>query len=83
MTVQQVEDVSITIVTENFRNYSESYAEFLKILWITIKPNKVYLLYPSGTEIYLESVKTFERFADIIERIEGIYRDMEPYLIFG
>jgi hypothetical protein len=83
MTVEEVEDVSITIVTENFRSYSESYAEFLKVLWITIQPNKVYLVYPSGTEIYLSSVNTYERFMDIVERIENIYRQTEPYLIFG
>ena len=82
MTVES-EDVSISIVTENFRSYSESYAEFLKVLWITIQPTKVYLVYPSGTEIYLESVKTYDRFCDIVERIENIYRDTEPYLIFG
>ena len=81
MTVES-EDVSISIVTENFRSYSESYAEFLKVLWITIQPTKVYLVYPSGTEIYLESVKTYDRFCDIVERIENIYRDTEPYLIF-
>ena len=82
MTVQQVEEVSITIVTENFRNYSESYSEFLSVLWITIQPTKVYLVYPSGTEIFLESVKTYDRFMDIVKRIENIYRDTEPFLIF-
>ena len=83
MTVEQVEEVSITIVTENFRNYSESYSEFLSVLWVTIKPTKVYLVYPSGTEIFLESVKTYDRFMDIVKRIENIYRHTEPYLIFG
>ena len=81
MTVE-TEDVTISIVTENFRSYSESYSQFLKVLWITIQPTKVYLVYPSGTEIYLESVKTYDRFCDIVERIENIYRNMEPYLIF-
>ena len=73
------EDVKIAIVTENFRNYSESYAEFLKVLWITINPTKVYLVYPSGTEIFLESVQTYDRFAEIVERIECIYRDTEQF----
>ena len=73
------EDVKIAIVTENFRNYSESYAEFLKVLWITIKPTKVYLVYPSGTEIYLQSVKTYDRFCEIVERIEAIYHDTERF----
>ena len=73
------EDVKIAIVTDNFRNYSESYGEFLKVLWITIKPTKVYLVYPSGTEIYLESVKTFDRFAEIVDRIEAIYHDTEKF----
>ena len=82
MTVES-EDVSISIVTENFRSYSESYAEFLKVLWITIHPTKVFLVYPSGTEIYLESVKTYDRFMQIVQKIENIYRDTEPYLIFG
>lgn len=79
MTVEQDEDVSISIVADNFRNYSESYAEFLKVLWITIQPTKVYLVYPSGTEIYLESVKTFDRFCEIIDRIEAIYHDTEQF----
>ena len=80
MTIEEVNtDVKIAIVTENFRNYSESYAEFLKVLWITIKPNKVYLVYPSGTEIFLESVKTYDRFSEIIDRIEGIYHDTERF----
>ena len=73
------EDVKIAIITENFRNYSESYAEFLKVLWITIKPTKVYLVYPSGTEIFLESVKTYDRFAEIVDRIEAIYYDTERF----
>ena len=73
------EDVKIAIVTDNFRNYSESYGEFLKVLWITIHPTKVYLVYPSGTEIYLESVKTFDRFAEIVDRIEAIYHDTEKF----
>jgi hypothetical protein len=77
MTVDE-DEVKIAIVTENF-NYSESYAEFLKILWITIKPTKVYLVYPSGTEIYLQSVTTFDRFAEIVERIDAIYRDTEKF----
>ena len=80
MTVdEQTEDVKIAIVTENFRQYSESYGEFLKVLWITIKPTKVYLVYPSGTEIFLESVKTYDRFIEIVDRIEGIYRDTERF----
>ncbi len=78
MTDDQVE-IDIAIVTENFRNYSQSYAEFLKVLWITIKPTRVYLVYPSGTEIFLESVKTYDRFAEIVDRIEGIYRDTECF----
>jgi len=72
-------NVKIAIVTENFRNYSESYAEFLKVLWITIKPTKVYLVYPSGTEIYLESVKTYDRFCEIVHRIESVYHDTEKF----
>ena len=79
MTVEQVDEVKIAIVTENFRNYSESYAEFLKVLWISIKPTKVYLVYPSGTEIYLASVKTFDRFAEIVDRIESIYHSTEQF----
>tara|TARA_R110001606_G_C14961690_1_gene601958 strand:- start:277 stop:525 length:249 start_codon:yes stop_codon:yes gene_type:complete len=80
MTIEEVNtDVKIAIVTENFRDYSESYGDFLKILWITIWPTKVYLIYPSGTEIYLESVQTYDRFAEIVERIEGIYRDTERF----
>ena len=73
------EDVKIAIVTDNFRNYSESYGEFLKVLWITIKPTKVYLVYPSGTEIYLQSVKTYDRFCEIVERIEAIYHSTEQF----
>lgn len=72
-------DVKIAIVTENFRQYSESYGEFLKVLWITIKPTKVYLVYPSGTEIFLESVKTYDRFIEIVDRIEAIYHDTEKF----
>ena len=72
-------DVKIAIVTENFRQYSESYGEFLKVLWITIKPTKVYLVYPSGTEIYLASVKTYDRFIEIVDRIEAIYHDTERF----
>ena len=72
-------DIKIAIVTENFRQYSESYAEFLSVLWITIHPTRVYLVYPSGTEIFLESVKTYDRFMEIVERIEGIYRDTEKF----
>ena len=77
MTVDE-DEVKIAIFTENFKN-SESYAEFLKVLWITIKPTKVYLVYPSGTEIYLQSVTTFDRFAEIVERIENIYRSTEQF----
>jgi hypothetical protein len=77
MTIE--EDIKIAIVTENFRNYSESYGEFLKVLWITIKPTKVYLVYPSGSEIFLESVKTFNRFADIVDRIASVYHDTEQF----
>ena len=73
------DEVKIAIVTENFRNYSESYAEFLKVLWITINPTKVYLVYPSGTEICLQSVKTYDRFCEIVERIEAIYHDTEQF----
>ena len=82
MTVEQepeFEEVKIEIVGENFRHYSQSYAEFLKVLWITIKPTKVYLVYPSGTEIFLESVKTFDRFAEIVDRIEAVYHDTEQF----
>tara|TARA_R110002110_G_scaffold49456_3_gene146857 strand:- start:8 stop:259 length:252 start_codon:yes stop_codon:yes gene_type:complete len=82
MTVEQVEDVVIEIVTENFKNYSESYAEFLSVLWISIKPNKVYLIYPSGTEIFLESVKTYDKFMDIVQRIERIYCYTEQFCLF-
>ena len=73
-----VDEVKIAIVTENFRS-SQNYAEFLKVLWITIKPTKVFLVYPSGTEIYLQSVTTFDRFAEIVERIENIYHSTEQF----
>ena len=79
MTVDQDEDVKIAIVTENFKNYSESYAEFLKVLWITINPTKVYLVYPSGTEIFLESVKTYDKFCEIVDRIQAVYYDTEKF----
>ena len=73
------DEVKIAIVSENFRQYSESYAEFLSVLWITIKPTKVYLVYPSGTEIYLASVKTYDRFMEIVKRIESVYHDSEQF----
>ena len=78
MTVDE-DEVKIAIITENFRNYSESYAEFLKVLWITIHPTRVYLVYPSGTEIFLESVKTYDKFMEIVQRIESVYRDTEKF----
>lgn len=77
--MSETEDVKIAIVADNFRNYSESYADFLSVLWITIKPTKVYLVYPSGTEIYLASVKTYDRFMEIVHRIESIYHDTEKF----
>ena len=80
MTIEEVNtDVKIAIVTENFRNYSESYSDFLSVLWITIHPTRVYLVYPSGTEIFLESVKTYDRFMEIVKRIEAIYHDTERF----
>jgi len=72
------EDVKIAIVTENFRS-SQNYAEFLKVLWITINPTNVYLVYPDGTEIFLESVKTYDRFMEIVQRIEDVYRCTEQF----
>jgi len=72
------DEVKIAIVTENFRS-SQNYAEFLKVLWITIKPTRVYLVYPSGTEIFLESVKTYDRFTEIVQRIEDVYRSTEQF----
>ena len=73
------DEVKIAIVADNFRNYSESYAEFLSVLWVTIKPTKVYLVYPSGTEVYLESVQTYDKFMEIVYRIESIYHDTERF----
>ena len=72
------DEVKIAIVTENFRS-SQNYTEFLKVLWITIKPTRVYLVYPSGTEIFLESVKTYDRFTEIVQRIEDVYRSTKQF----
>jgi hypothetical protein len=83
MTVEQEQDnkpVRIDICVVNFSDgYSVQYKEFLKVLWISIKPTEVHLIYPSGIDIHLQSVNTFERFCEIIERISCIYHSTEQF----
>jgi hypothetical protein len=82
MTIEQVDDkpVRIDICCINFsEGYAQQYTEFLKVLYQTINPTDVYLVYPSGMEIRLQSVDTFERFCEIVDRISCIYNDTEQF----
>jgi len=83
MTVEQEQDnkpVRIDICVVNFSDgYAQQYKEFLKVLYQTINPTEVHLIYPSGVDITLESVNTFERFCEIITRISCIYDSTEQF----
>jgi len=82
MTVEQVDDkpLKIEICVCNFSDgYSVQYKEFLKVLYQSINPTEVHLIYPSGIDIHLQSVNTFERFCEIVDRISCIYHSTEQF----
>ena len=82
MTVEQVDDkpIRIDISVCNFSDgYAQQYKEFLKVLYQTINPTEVHLIYPSGIDIHLQSVNTYERFCEIVRRISCIYHSTEQF----
>jgi hypothetical protein len=82
MTVEQVDDkpIRIDICSANFSDgYAQQYKEFLKVLYQTINPTEVHLIYPSGIDIHLQSVNTYERFCEICNRISCIYDSTEQF----
>jgi hypothetical protein len=82
MTVEQVDDkpIRIDICSANFSDgYAQQYKEFLKVLYQTINPTEVHLIYPSGIDIHLTFVNNYQRFCEIVDRISWVYHTTEQF----